>query len=113
LLALGKPPIVMPITGYVASDRIKMQINYPWVRPDSVRKWYAWAGVIRKIELRVPASESKKTRALLDFVADTPNLTHGERFTRWNKAHPQWRYENVDSFRSAWGGAKRRSERRR
>lgn len=103
----GEVPIVMPITAWV-SDTIKIGISYPWVRPDSLRKFYAWARVVRGTIPGLPLDTGVRTQALVDFVKRTEGQEQSQRFAMWNKAHPEWLYASVDSFRAAVSSAQRR-----
>jgi hypothetical protein len=105
---MGKVPIVMPITAWVTRlAPIRITINYPWVRPASVRKFYAWARELQKA-LNPAGGASERVQALLDFGKKRPGANHRQRFEQWNRLHPDWRYGSIDSFRTAYNEAKRR-----
>ena len=103
---MGEIPIIMPITAWVM-DTIEMKVNYPWVRPASVRKFYAWARELQKT-LKPASGASARVKALLDFVRKRPGGNHRRRFEQWNQLHREWQYGSIDFFRTAYNEAKRR-----
>ena len=105
----GEIPLVMPVTGLITPHRIELRVNYPWVRPDSVRKAYALA---REFQRGLPGitedEPSPRVRSLLEFLASTEGLRHAERYETWAAKYPEWPYETLDSFRAACSKASRR-----
>jgi hypothetical protein len=96
------------------STKIKIRAN-AWVTPQELAEFYRelkdelerkLAGFIR-ISAYKRKRPSWKILALINFVEENEEKSWEERFKAWNKAYPELKYENLNSFKTSYHKAKK------
>jgi hypothetical protein len=102
----------------IEKTRMEIIINHPEVSPESVRKLYS---LVRNAMIREfrevkgkwarPRPATKRMIALGKFVVGNNQLSLEELLQKWNAAHPEWEYKNVNSMAAAYSRLKGRMRR--
>jgi hypothetical protein len=95
------------------SDRVTFTIvvGSPDVPLDDVRKAYKRARerAMSEFPTRTTKQRPARTRTLLEFVANRPDMTWAERYAAWEQEHGEvWHYSETDVFRRSWDAASKR-----
>lgn len=103
-LLTAKPPMVMPVTADLSQGRTTLNVNYPWVKPESVRRFHAmiinlrrrsakrrlWVGLgtQQDADAQRITELGSRSRELLEFDISTRGLSGKERYITWNRKYP-------------------------
>ena len=115
-VATGVVPFVPPAIAYRDRSRFDgdryqdgpliVRVNFDWVPADIVRDLYHRT---RRPTARLERTTTAgaKMRVLSEFLHDRPNTRWAALFDEWNRTHPEWAYEKLNSFREV--GRRRRA----
>ncbi|MDW8069740.1 MAG: hypothetical protein RML46_12615 [Anaerolineae bacterium] len=107
LVLTGQIPVISPLSisthiHYSSTTTARIEISAdPEVSPDKVKQFY------QEVRKKVRGGRRYHPLAgwvmdLVEFVLDTPDLTWGERFEKWNREHPEHRYSVLQSMTNAY-----------
>jgi hypothetical protein len=102
-VAIGRRSLSMPH----ALRPISVQVNYPWVPADEVRRVYLLARDRLGRDLRAGdrSARTARVRMLVGFVEERSGNSWAELSEEWQLTHPDWGYKTPRSMRNVYARA--------
>lgn len=81
--------------GWYRRVKITMEVE-GWMNAEEVANHYRRAQ--KEVFGKIPRSPALKSWSLLEFVNENRDMTWQELFDKWNKQHPEWRFNYVSDI---------------